>query len=124
LYARNAASPERIAIGAVVLIADGTVQTSAVSVKVVPQGGVAGAGGGTIAYEEGIVHYIPTQAETNYTSFMVIAYKASCIPVAITIITSASATAGYAGLDWGVMANKTTANALTGTTIATRKKWM
>lgn len=122
MYAKNNASPERIAVGAVVLIADGTVQTSAVSVTVTPQGGVSGAGGGTIAYEQGIVLYTPTQAETNYSSFIVTAYKASCIPVAVTIITTASATSGYAGLDWGVMANKTTTNALTGTTIATTQK--
>lgn len=94
MYPRNAASPERIAIGAVVQISDGTVQTSGVSVKVAPQGGAASAGGGTTAYEEGIVHYLPTQAETNHTSFMVIAYKTGCLPVSQTIITSASATAG------------------------------
>lgn len=96
MYPRNAASPERIAIGAVVQISDGAVQTAGVSVKVMPQGAVAAAGLGTIAYEEGVVHYLPTQAETNYTSFMVIAYKAACIPVAQTIVTTASATAGTA----------------------------
>jgi len=121
-YPRNAASPERIAVGAVVLISDGTVQTSAVSIAVIPQGGASGAGGGTTAYDNGIVLYTPTQAETNYTSFIVTAYKASCIPVSTTIVTSASATAGYAGVDWGFVANKTTSNELTGTTIATTQK--
>jgi hypothetical protein len=94
MYPRNAASPERIAIGAVVQISDGAVQTSGVSVKVLPIGTTASAGGGTVAYEEGIVHYLPTQAETNYTSFIVIAYKASCIPVSQTVVTTASATPG------------------------------
>ena len=117
MYPRNAASPERIAVGAVVLIADGTVQTSGVSITVTPQGGASGAGGGTTAYEQGVVLYTPTQAETNYPSFVVTAYKASCIPVAVTVITSASATTGYAGLDWGMMANKTTTNALTNTSV-------
>lgn len=94
MYPRNAASPERIAVGAVVLIADGTVQTSAVSITVVPQGGSTAAGGGTTSYEQGVVFYLPTQAETNYTSFIVTAYKASCIPVSVTVVTTASATAG------------------------------
>ena len=122
MYPKNAASPERIAIGAVVQISDGAVQTSGVSVSVLPQGTTASAGGGTIAYEQGIVHYLPTQAETNYSSFVLIAYKTGCIPATVTVVTSASASAGYAGLDWGVMANKTTTNALTGTTIASTQK--
>lgn len=119
MYPRNAASPQRIAVGAVVLIADGTVQTSGVSVKVMPQGTTASAGGGTIAYEEGIVHYTPTQAETNYTSFILIAYKTSCIPVAVTIVTTASGVAGYAGLDWATINAPTTAVNLSGTNIDT-----
>jgi hypothetical protein len=94
MYPKNAASPPRIAVGAVVAISDGAVQTSGVSVKVMPEGGSASAGGGTVAYEEGIVHYVPTQAETNYSAFMVIAYKAGCIPAAVTIVTTASSTAG------------------------------
>lgn len=94
MYPRNTASPERIAVGAVVLIADGTVQTSGVSITVVPQGGSTAAGGGTTSYEQGVVFYLPTQAETNYTSFIVTAYKASCIPVSVTVVTTASATAG------------------------------
>lgn len=119
MYPKNAASPQRIAVGAVVQISDGAVQTSGVSVKVMPQGGAAGAGGGTTAYEEGIVHYVPTQAETNYASFMVIAYKTGCIPVAVTIVTTASAVAGYAGLDWATINAPTTAVNLSGTNIDT-----
>jgi hypothetical protein len=94
MYPRNAASPPRLAIGAVVQISDGAVQTSGVSVKVRPEGGAASAGGGTIAYEEGIVLYTPTQAETNYTAFVVIAYKTGCVPVALPVVTTAQATSG------------------------------
>ena len=94
MYPKNAASPERIAVGAVVQISDGAVQTSGVSITVVPQGGTTAAGGGTTSYEQGVVFYVPTQAETNYTSFIVTAYKTGCIPVSATVVTSASATAG------------------------------
>lgn len=94
MYPRNAASPPRIAIGPVVQISDGAVQTSGVSVKVKPTGSTASAGGGTISYEEGIVEYAPTQGETDYTAFEVIAYKTGCIPVAVTVVTTASATSG------------------------------
>lgn len=94
MYPRNAASPPRIAIGPVVQISDGAVQTSGVSVKVKPEGGTASAGSGTISYEEGIVAYVPTQGETDYTAFQVIAYKTGCIPAAVTVVTSASATPG------------------------------
>lgn len=122
MYPINAASPERIAIGAVILIADGTVQTSGVAVTVRGQGGAEAGSAGTIAYgASGIVYYTPTQAETNFTSFVLIASKASCIPVAITVITTASGTAGYAGLDWGLMLNKTTTNDLSGTNIKTNQ---
>jgi hypothetical protein len=100
-YPRNAASPPRIAVGAVILIADGAVQTSGVSVVVRPEGGAESAGAGTIAYSEasGVVYYTPTQAETNYTAFCVIAYKTACIPAQVTVVPSASSTAGVAELD-------------------------
>lgn len=119
MYPRNAASPERIAIGPVVQISDGAVQTSGVSVKVLPQGTTASAGSGTIAYEEGVVHYTPTQAETNYTSFILIAYKTGCIPATATVITSASATPGYAGVDWSKVTAATSTVNLSGTTVKT-----
>ena len=96
MYPKNAGTPPRISIGPVLLIADGTVQTADVLVKVTPEGGAAGASGGTISYVEGIVHYAPTQAETNYTAFTITAYKASCIPTSVTVVTTASSTAGYA----------------------------
>jgi hypothetical protein len=95
MYPRNAASPERLAIGALVLISDGTVQTSDATITVRGQGGSEASGGGTIAYgATGVVYYTPTQAETNFTSFVVIASKTGCIPVAQTIITTASVTPG------------------------------
>lgn len=119
MYPRNAASPERIAVGAVVQISDGAVQTSGVSISVRGQGGVSGAGAGTTAYDNGIVEYTPTQGETDFTSFVVVAYKTGCIPVAQTIITSASATPGHAGLDWGKVINPTTVVGLSGTTVKT-----
>jgi hypothetical protein len=119
MYPRNAVSPQRLSIGPVVQIANGAVQTSGVSVDIVPQGGAASSGVGTIAYEQGIVHYIPTQAETNYTSFMLIAYKTGCIPASTTVVTSVSGTSGYAGLDWSYILSPTTTVNLSNTTVGT-----
>jgi hypothetical protein len=121
VYPRNAASPERIAIGAVVQISDGAVQGSGVTVTVRGQGGAEGAGGGTIAFGATgvIVYYTPLQAETDFTSFVVIASKTGCIPVSVTVVTSASATPGNAGLDWGKVINPTTVVGLSGTTVKT-----
>lgn len=94
MYPRNAASPERIDVGAVVQISDGAVQTSGVSISVRGQGGASGAGSGTTAYDNGIVQYTPTQGETDFTSFIVVAYKTGCIPASKTVITSASSVPG------------------------------
>lgn len=95
MYPKNAASPEPIAIGAVVQISDGAVQTSGCTVRIKPIGVAEGDGAGTTSYStDGIVYYTPTQAETNYTSFILIAKKASCIPVSVTVITTSSATPG------------------------------
>ena len=95
MYPKNAASPEPIAIGAVVQISDGAVQTSGCTVRIKPIGVAEGDGAGTTAYStDGIVLYTPTQAETNYTSFVLIAKKTGCIPVALTIVTTSSATPG------------------------------
>lgn len=118
MYPRNAASPEPIAIGAVVQISDGAVQTSGCTVRIKPVGVAEGDGGGTTAYStDGVVLYTPTQAETNYTSFVLIAKKTGCIPVAVTVVTSASATAGYVGTDQGKIANATSTVNLSNTTI-------
>jgi hypothetical protein len=89
MYARNAASPERVDIGPVIQISDGAVQTSGVAVTVIPFGGIEASGGGTIAYSSaGVVLYTPTQAETNHTSFILIASKSGCFPASKTIVTS------------------------------------
>jgi hypothetical protein len=96
-YPRNAASPERVSIGAVVQISDGAVQTSGVAVKVIPFGGSEASGDGTVAYTaDGVVLYTPVQAETDYTSFVLVASKAGCIPASTTVVTSANSTAGLA----------------------------
>lgn len=94
-YPRNAASPEPVAIGPVIQISDGAVQTSGVTVRIKPTGVSEADGGGTTSYStDGIVYYTPTQAETDYTSFILIAKKTGCIPASVTVVTSASATAG------------------------------
>jgi len=96
VYPINAAAPERIAVGSIYLIADGTIQTTGASVRVMGQGGAAGAGGGTLACDttSGGWYYTPTQAETNYTSFMVFIYKASCTSASISVVTTASSVPG------------------------------
>ena len=120
MYPRNAASPEPIAIGPVVQISDGAVQSSGVTVRIKPVGVSEADGGGTTAYStDGVVLYTPTQAETNYTSFVLIAKKTGCIPASVTVVTTASATAGYAGVDWSKITAATTTVALTNTTIST-----
>lgn len=120
MYPRNAASPEPIAIGPVVQISDGAVQSSGVTVRIKPVGVSEADGGGTTAYStDGVVLYTPTQAETNYTSFVLIAKKTGCIPASVTVVTTASATAGYAGVDWSKVTAATTTVALSGTTIST-----
>ena len=108
MYPRNAASPPRISVGAVVQISDGAVQSSGVSVAVMPEGGVSAPGSGTTEYDNGIVLYTPTQAETNSTAFIVIAYKTGCFPVDKTVITTAASTAGQAAVDWSAVTNKPT----------------
>ncbi|MFO0201543.1 MAG: hypothetical protein ACK528_00265 [Alphaproteobacteria bacterium] len=120
MYPRNAASPEPIAIGAVVQISDGAVQTAGVTVRIKPVGVSEADGGGTTAYStDGVVLYTPTQGETNYTSFVLIAKKTGCIPASVTVVTTASATAGYAGVDWSKLTAATSTVNLSGTTIST-----
>jgi hypothetical protein len=95
MYPRNNASPNQIAIGAVVQISDGAVQTSGCTVRILPFGGAEGDGAGTTAYStDGVVLYTPTQGETNYTSFVLIAKKTGCIPASTTVVTTESAVAG------------------------------
>jgi len=118
MYARNSASPEPIAIGPVVQISDGAVQTAGVTVRIKPIGVAEADGGGTTAYStDGVVLYTPTQAETNYTSFVLIAKKTNCIPASVTVVTSASNTTGYAGTDQSKILNPSATVNLSGTTI-------
>lgn len=120
-YPRNAASPPTVTLGAILQLSDGAVQTSGASVRVKTGTGAWGAGSGTLLCDStsGIWTYLPTQGETNDTHFSVAAYKASCIPVGVTVITSASDSAGYAGVDWSKVANPTTPLGLSGTTTKT-----
>ena len=120
MYPRNAASPPRLSIGPVVQISDGAVQTAGVSVKVIPQGGTESAGAGTVAYSaDGAVLYTPTQGETDYVAVVFVASKTGCIPASVTVVTTASATAGYAGVDWSKLTAATSTVNLSGTTIST-----
>ena len=86
MYARNNASPRPITIGAVVQISDGAVQTTGVSVKVRKDAGAWGAGAGTLAAEEGIWSYTPTQGETDCDALQIIIYKTSCIPNSMEVV--------------------------------------
>ena len=117
MYPRNAVSPQRVSLGSVVQVSDGTIQSSGVSIVVIPQGGSSSTGVGTTSYDNGIVLYTPTQAETNCESFVVIAHKAGCIPISTTIVTTASSTAGYAGLAWDAINEPATTVSLANTTI-------
>jgi hypothetical protein len=96
------------------------VQTAGVTVRILPFGGSEADGVGTVAYStDGVVVYTPTQGETNYTSFVLIAKKTGCIPASVTVVTSASATAGHAGTDQSKITNATSTVNLSGTTIKT-----
>jgi len=87
-YPRNAGTPKAVTVGSVILIADGTVQTSGCSVRVDLDGGGWGAGGGPLAYDatSGVVTYAPIQAETNGDVLMIAVYKASCIGCSVTVL--------------------------------------
>lgn len=98
MYPKNAASPPVIAVGQVILIADGSVVTADASARVKIGTGDWGASAGTLACDStsGCWTYTPSQAETNAESFIVAVYKASCIGCQVTVVTTASATAGKA----------------------------
>jgi hypothetical protein len=91
-YPRNPATPKAVVVGSVVLIADGTVQTSGCSVRVNLDGGGWGAGGGTLAYDatSGVVTYAPIQAETNGDVLEIAVYKASCLGCSVTVFMDVS----------------------------------
>ena len=123
-YPRNAATPPIVAVGAIYLLADGTIQTTGASVRVKTGTGSWGSGAGTLACDStsGIWTYAPTQAETDAESFVVGVYKASSTSAQVTVATSASATAGYSGVDWSKLTAATTTVNLSGTTISTTQQ--
>ena len=114
MYPRAATVPPRIAVGAVIDSTTGAVQTTGVLIAVRGEGQSEAAGLGTTAYgpSTGVVYYSPTTAETNYTAFVVTAYKAGCLPMSVTVVTSASTIAGTTSV------NNIAANAITATSIA------
>jgi hypothetical protein len=120
-YPRNAASPPVIAVGAIYLLADGTIQTTGASARVKTGSGAWGAAAGTLACDttSGVWTYTPTQSETYAESFLVAAYKSASTTAQVTVATSASATAGYSGVDWGKVTAATSTVNLSGTTIST-----
>jgi hypothetical protein len=120
-YPRNAASPPVIAVGAIYLLADGTIQTTGASARVKTGSGAWGAAAGTLACDttSGVWTYTPTQSETDAESFLVAAYKSASTTAQVTVATSASATAGYSGVDWGKVTAATSTVNLSGTTIST-----
>lgn len=121
MYPKNAATPPEVDLGQMLLIADGTIQTAGASVRVKIGTGAWGAGAGSASCDatSGIWTYAPTQAETNADYFIVGLYKSSCTALSKTVITSASATAGYAGVDWSKVTAPTTTLNLSGTTVKT-----
>ena len=123
-YPRNAASPPIVAVGAIYLLADGTIQTTGASVRVKTGTGAWGAGAGTLACDStsGVWTYAPTQAETDAESFIVGVYKSASTSAQVTVATSASATAGYSGVDWAKVTAATTTVNLSGTTISTTQQ--
>jgi hypothetical protein len=120
-YPRNAATPPIVAVGAIYLMADGTIQTTGASVRVKTGTGSWGSGAGTLACDStsGIWTYAPTQGETDAESFVVGVYKSASTSTQVTVATSASATAGYSGVDWSKLTQATTTVNLSSTTIST-----
>jgi len=120
-YPRNSASPPVIAVGTLYLLADGTIQTTGASARVKTGSGAWGAAAGTLACDSdsGVWTYTPTQAETDAESFLVAVYKSASTSAQVTVATSASATAGYSGLDWSKVTAATSTVSLSGTTIST-----
>jgi hypothetical protein len=118
-YPRNAATPPIVAVGVIYLLVDGTIQTTGASVRVKTGMGSWGSGAGTLACDStsGIWTYIPTQGETDAESFIVGVYKSASTSAQVTVATSASATAGYSGIDWSKITAATTTVNLSGTTI-------
>jgi len=111
MYARNSATPRPITVGQVVLIADGSLQTTGVSAEIRKDGGTWTAASGSTSVKEGVWSYTPTQGETDCEALEVLIYKPDCYQAWQEVITTAVSTFGKvqaAGLD----ANTVTASAL------------
>ena len=121
MYPRNAASPPAIDLGQILLLSDGTIQTTGVSVRVKIGTNPWGAGAGSLDCDatSGVWTYAPTQAETADPFFLVAVYKSGCSAQSRCVITSVSDTTGYAGLDWSKVRAPTTTLNLSGTSIKT-----
>ncbi len=121
MYPKNATTPPEIDLGQMLLLADGTIQTSGASVRVKIGTGAWGAGAGTASCDatSGIWTYAPSQAETNAAYFIVALYKANCTALSKTVVTSVSDVAGYAGVDWSKVNAPNTSVNLSATTVKT-----
>ena len=117
MYARNNATPRPILLGRVVKISDGTLETSSVSIEVSKDGGSWSAGAGTTAVNRGEWSYVPTQGETDCETLRVVAYKTDYYSASAQVVFSASASFGHAGTDQSKIANPTSTQNLSGTTI-------
>ena len=94
MYARNSATPRPITVGQVVLIADGSLQTTGVSAEIRKDGGTWTAASGSTSVKEGVWSYTPTQGETDCEALEVLIYKASCYQAWQEVITTAVSTYG------------------------------
>jgi hypothetical protein len=101
----------------VVKISDGTLETTSVSIEVSKDGGSWSAGAGTTAVNRGEWSYVPTQGETDCETIRVVAYKTDYYSASAQVVFSASATFGYAGTDQSKIANASSTQNLSGTTI-------
>lgn len=118
-YPRNSASPPPVPLGAIYSTADGSLVTSgaAVRVRVGTAAWAAGSGSLNCDATTGFWDYVPTQAETDADSLEVVAYKSGATLASAAVTTSASALAGYLGVDWSKVGNPTTQVGLTATSI-------
>jgi len=103
MYPCNAAVPPEIAVGAIHLIADGSLVTTAVLARVRVGTGAWGAPANTPTCDaaSGIWSYIPSQTEANAVSFQVALYKTACTSACVTVVTTASAVPGNVKLENG-----------------------
>lgn len=124
MYPKNSSNPPPIAIGAIYSTVDGSFVTAGASVRVKTGTGswAAGANSPVCDTTSGTWVYTPSQAETNAESFIVAIYAASATQAVVTVVTTASEAAGYAGLDWSLVRQANTSVGLSATTISTSQQ--